>query len=35
MTSDEIFNADKDLETAMFWEANEQILKDIRNNKCL
>jgi len=30
MTDEDIFNAEKELENQMFWEANEQILKDIK-----
>ena len=32
MTGKEIFNADKDLETAMFWIANEEILAYTKKN---
>ena len=35
MTGKEIFNADKDLETAMFWIANEEILRQIHNKELL
>lgn len=35
MTDEEIFKADDELNNAMFWESNEQILKDLRNDNCM
>jgi hypothetical protein len=33
MTGDDIFEAEKQLNDQMFWEANEKILKDLKEGK--